>query len=144
MRIDLGCGPNKPEGYIGIDRRQLPGVDIVRNIEADGLPFDDDEVDELRAKDFFEHVRETITVFNDCWRVLKAGGELIIEVPRFPHVDSAKDPTHVSFFTVETFTEYLCGPDRLEAEYGMKLWDAVRITPSERRVWATLTPRGKP
>ena len=144
LQVDLGCGVNKPEGWIGLDCRDLPGVDIVHDVALLGLPFDDDEVDALRAKDFFEHLQETVEIFNECWRVLKAGGNLTVEVPRFPHVDAVKDPTHVSFFAVETFTEYLGGPDRLEAEYGMRLWDLISIQHTEHRIWATLKPRGKP
>ncbi len=143
IRVDLGCGVNKPEGFIGVDRRDLPGVDVVHDLSL-GIPFDDDSVEALRGRDFFEHMPDTIAIFNECWRVLKPGGELALEVPRFPHVDAVKDPTHVSFFAVETFTEYLAGPDRLEAEYGMKLWDIVMINFSERRIWAILKPRGKP
>jgi len=142
MKIDLGCGVNKPEGYAGIDRLALPGVDVVHDLST-GIPCADDDVEGIRARDFFEHMPAIIPIFNECWRVLKAGGELALEVPRFPHVDAVKDPTHISFFAVETFTEYLAGPDRLEAEYGMRLWDIVMINFSERRIWATLRPRGK-
>lgn len=142
VRIDLGCGNHKPEGFLGIDSRSVPGVDIVHDLRT-GIPLDDNYADIIRARDFLEHLVSPIFIFNECWRVLKAGGLLELEVPRFPHVDSIKDPTHVSFFCVETFTEYFCGPDRLAEEYGMRLWDNNRLTAAERRIWATLTPRGK-
>lgn len=140
MRIDLGCGPNKPAGWTGIDFRPLPGVDIVHNLGF-GIPFEESSVDELRGRDFFEHMPDTIFIFNDCWRVLRPGGTLLVEVPRWPHVDAVKDPTHVHFFAVETFTEYLAGPDRLAGEYEMCLWNIVELKYDERRIWVTLTPR---
>ncbi|MFD2876424.1 hypothetical protein ACFTAO_11425 [Paenibacillus rhizoplanae] len=37
MRIDIGCGPGKESGYLGIDRTQYPGVDIVCDI-CEGIP----------------------------------------------------------------------------------------------------------
>lgn len=143
MRVDLGCGGHKPEGWMGIDRRPGPGVDVVHDLR-DGIPLSYGEADQLRARDFFEHMPDPIFIFNECWRVLKAGGELFLEVPRAPHVDAFKDPTHISFFTVETFTEYFAGPDRLADEYQMRLWNITAIEHTERRIWATLTPRGKP
>ena len=140
IAIDLGCGVNKPEGYIGLDR--LPTADVQADF-AQGIPLRDNSVRTLRAKDVMEHVADVIAMFNECWRVLLPDGELRVEVPRFPHVDAVKDPTHVSFFAVETFTEYLAGPDRLAFEYGMRLWDIGSLVFDDRRIWVTLTPRGK-
>lgn len=109
-----------------------------------GLPFGNNTIDALRARDVCEHINPpVIPFFNECWRVVKPNCMFKIEVPRFPHVDSVKDPTHVSFFTVETFTEYFGGPDRLEAEYNMKMWDVVELGHSDRRIWVSLIPRGK-
>jgi len=139
IALDLGCGVNKPDGYIGLD---LQRADILCDLKT-GIPFAEGSIGLIRAKDFFEHIPDTLAIFNECWRVLKAEGELRVEVPRFPHVDSVKDPTHVSFFVVETFTEYLAGPDRLADEYQMKMWDLRALEHTERRIWATLTPRGK-
>lgn len=145
IKIDLRCGVNKPEGYVGID------FGLHADVRADlrqGLPLASNSVTVLRAKDFLEHMPDTIFIMNECWRVLAGGWQTLtllrVEVPRFPHIDSVKDPTHVKFFTPETFTEYLCGPDRLAEEYGMKLWDILEMTCEDHRIWATLRPRGKP
>lgn len=32
VHIDLGCGENKQPGWIGVDFREMPGVDIVQNL----------------------------------------------------------------------------------------------------------------
>jgi Methyltransferase domain len=138
LKVDLGCGVNKPDGWLGIDT--LSGADIRHDLRT-GIPLPDNSVEHLRAKDFLEHIPDTISLMNECWRVVESGGRFEIVVPRFPHVDAVKDPTHVRFFAVETFTQYLAGPDRLEAEYGMKLWDIVEMRHEEHRIWVTLTPR---
>ena len=44
IKIDLGCGINKPQGYVGIDTIDIEGVDIVRDVEKRGLPFSDNSV----------------------------------------------------------------------------------------------------
>jgi hypothetical protein len=47
VRIDLGCGPNKKDGYFGVDMLPLKGVDLVTDLEK-GLPFiPDNSVDEV-------------------------------------------------------------------------------------------------
>ena len=38
VRIDLGCGYRKAEGYLGIDRFHLPEVDIVADLD-NGIPL---------------------------------------------------------------------------------------------------------
>ena len=41
LLLDIGCGINKPQGYIGLDREPYPGVDVVRDLMR-GLPFVND------------------------------------------------------------------------------------------------------
>ena len=32
VKLDIGCGKNKKEGFIGVDQYAMPGVDIVANL----------------------------------------------------------------------------------------------------------------
>ena len=43
-------------GFINLDRIAYPGVDVVHNIEDLPLPFPDNYIDGILARDFFEHV----------------------------------------------------------------------------------------
>src|SRR5689334_18726276 len=52
-RIDLGCGLSKTEGFIGFDRFQLPGVDIVCDLDK-GIPLADNSVEYVLASHFLE------------------------------------------------------------------------------------------
>lgn len=56
LRLNLGCGHIPLEGYLNIDKRALPRVDIVT--EADALPFEPGEVDEIFSAHFLEHFPE--------------------------------------------------------------------------------------
>jgi SAM-dependent methyltransferase len=51
--LNLGCGHVPIDGYLNVDRRALPGVDIVA--EVDVLPFDRSEVDEIFSAHLLEH-----------------------------------------------------------------------------------------
>lgn len=103
-RLDLGCGPSKKEGYIGIDIYPYPYADVVRDVNRHGLPFDDDSADEVRACHFLEHCRDLVFVMNEIWRVLKPGCRLVAIVPIVEVGTGAfRDPTHVRYFNKDSF-----------------------------------------
>lgn len=83
MRIDLGCGSDKREGYVGVDLTNYEGVDYVVNLEEEGLPFRDGEVEEIFTSHFLEHLpgNRVPAILKDCYRVLKPGGTMEIVVP---------------------------------------------------------------
>ena len=71
--IELGCGPNKAAGAIGIDQFDVKNVDIVADIE-NGLPFlPDNSVDELFSRHVLEHIENLELLIKEIHRVLKAG-----------------------------------------------------------------------
>lgn len=73
IKIDVGCGKNKREGFLGMDVIPFEGVDIVIDAGKDRWPFDDESVDELHASHFVEHLEpeERIHFVNELYRVLK-------------------------------------------------------------------------
>jgi SAM-dependent methyltransferase len=82
LQVNLGCGHIALEGYINVDRRALPGVDIVA--EVDELPFEPGEVDEIFSAHLLEHfpqeqlLRELLPYWTS---LLKHGGVLRSVVP---------------------------------------------------------------
>ncbi|BBR59517.1 MULTISPECIES: class I SAM-dependent methyltransferase [Enterobacteriaceae] len=55
-KINIGCGHIQPEGYINVDARALPGVDVT--CEASELPFDDNCLEEIFSSHLVEHFTE--------------------------------------------------------------------------------------
>jgi predicted SAM-dependent methyltransferase len=53
IRLNLGCGHVPLPGYLNVDRRALPGVDVVA--EVDQLPFAKGEVAEICSAHLLEH-----------------------------------------------------------------------------------------
>lgn len=53
IRLNLGCGHVPLDGYLNVDRRALPRVDIVA--EVDQLPFGPGEVAEICSAHLLEH-----------------------------------------------------------------------------------------
>jgi ubiquinone/menaquinone biosynthesis C-methylase UbiE len=108
--LELGCGPNKTPGRIGIDRIDLPGVDIVADIDQ-GLGFlPDGSVDAIYSESFFEHVNDLEALVREVARVLKPDGYNWLFVPHFSNPHYYSDYTHKSFFGLYTL-RYFCGDD---------------------------------
>ena len=122
LRIDLGCGINKPEGFVGVDVYPGSGVDIVANLSR-RFPFEDNSVDEIRAHDVIEHIQDRIHTMNEIWRVCKPGAKVDIRVPSTDGRGAFQDPTHISFWNINSFL-YYCNeyPAYLELcrRYGFK------------------------
>ncbi|WP_160293420.1 class I SAM-dependent methyltransferase [Burkholderia gladioli] len=82
LRLNLGCGHIALDGYLNVDRRALPGVDIVS--EVDELPFKSGELSEIFSAHLLEHfpqeqmARELLPYWLD---LLKPGGEFHAVVP---------------------------------------------------------------
>ena len=126
LKIDLGCGLNKAEGYLGVDIKEAKGVDIVRDIEKHGLPFCDNSAIEIRAVSTLEHFTDLIFVMNECWRVLKPEGVLWGTVPRAGSDAANRDPTHKRYFVVNSF-KYFKKDYTPKFLYGIKPWHPVEV-----------------
>ena len=110
LRIDLGSGYAKPEGFIGLDnlegvRTQIPDEDKAPDILCDlnhaPFPFPNDSVTEVRSSHFMEH-SVLDHVIDESHRVLVPGGIKLFAVP---YANSAEGlyPGHLIFLTEKWF-----------------------------------------
>lgn len=116
MKLDLGCGTNKQQGYTGIDRVLLPGVDIVFDMD-DGLPFADDSVDSVMASHSLEHVRDLMAVMEEIYRVCRHKAVVCVLAPYAATSLNIGNPFHRWHFNEHTprfFTS--CGETRVPVE----------------------------
>jgi len=112
IAFDLGCGPAKKQGYIGVDRLMLPGVDFAADMEM-GLPFiPDNSADEIYTSNFLEHIGNLELILKECHRILKPDGVLQIYVPHFSNPWFYSDYTHKRFFGLYTFLYFSDGSHR--------------------------------
>ena len=84
MKLNIGCGNDKRAGYINIDVRSEVNPDLCYDVEKYLLSFfPNDSIDEILAIDFIEHLSfNKVELFlKDCFRVLKKGGVLKIQIP---------------------------------------------------------------
>ncbi len=95
MKLDIGCGTHKQDGFIGVDSIAFPGVDVVADLK-ERWPFDDGSVDEVFASHVIEHFTgtERVHVLNEMYRVMKPGAKATIIVPHWASCRAYGDPTH--------------------------------------------------
>jgi len=78
--LELGSGAKKGQnGWITID---LAGADLSHDLR-NGIPFLPESVDRIYTSHMLEHIpyRDLVIFLNECYRVLKNGGELSVCVP---------------------------------------------------------------
>jgi SAM-dependent methyltransferase len=115
--LNLGVGWCADPQAVNVDRVQLPGVDVVWDVDNHPWPFDDETFEEVRAVQLFEHVVDPIGFMAEAHRVLKPDGLLLIVVPHWQSENSHTDPTHLRHCTERTF-DYWCEGEQLHEQLG--------------------------
>lgn len=109
--VELGSGAKGVEKRITIDKVDLPGVDIVADLE-NGLPYlPDRSVDEIHCRSVLEHIENFEGLMGEIVRVLKDDGTAHVFVPHFSNPYSYSDYTHKRFFGLYSFY-YFVSPEK--------------------------------
>ncbi len=102
-KLNLGCGNYPKKGYVNLDFAKLKGVDIVHDLDIYPWPLKNNEFDYVVSSHVLEHLGSIVEPIEELWRITKKGALISIEVPIFPSIGSAADPTHKQFYTFRTF-----------------------------------------
>ena len=107
MKLNIGCGFNKLDGYLNVDQFPECAPDVLWNLEQTPWPFEESSVDEMVAHHVLEHLGQETKVFfavmQELYRLMRHDGLIRITVPHPNHPTFQSDPTHVRAFTYETF-----------------------------------------
>ena len=120
IALNIGCGLNRIEitkeiKVINIDKSKYSKADKYLDLEKK-LPFKTDSIDCIYAIHVLEHIENIIGLMNECYRVLKKKGIMMIEVPQGDGIWA--DPTHKKAFSKLSFRYYCDYP--LSQIYGIK------------------------
>lgn len=116
LRLDIGCGKNKKEGFVGLDQYAMEGVDLTCDLSkhrwyfkvdqfqhpalilADNkmLMLADNSVDEVHCSHFIEHLTATerVRFMNELYRVMKPGAKATLIAPHWCSNRAYGDMTH--------------------------------------------------
>ena len=92
--LDVGCGIKKYPGSTGIDRNPDTAADIIWDLDKFPWPVESSTFDEARLIHVIEHVGDVIATMEELHRILKPGGEIVLETPHYTDFSSWCDPTH--------------------------------------------------
>jgi hypothetical protein len=99
MKLNLGCGFNKPEGYVHVDMFSECNPDVQHNLETFPWPFDSNTVEEILLNHSLEHLGQQPVIFlnimKELYRICKNDSTIRINVPHPRHDNFITDPTHV-------------------------------------------------
>jgi hypothetical protein len=99
MKLNMGCGHNKQEGYVNVDHSAVCKPDLVCNLEEIPWPWEDDSVQEVLFNHCLEHLgadpKKFLAIMTELYRVCRDGAVVVINVPHPRHDDFIGDPTHV-------------------------------------------------
>ncbi len=122
VRLNLGCGHLPMDGYINVDARGLPGVDVVAPV--DSLPFEPGQVREIFSAHLLEHfprellIRRLLPYWVD---LLQPGGELRAVVPDGKSLIAQYSEGSVP---EETFQSIVYGGQEYEGDFHHSLFNA--------------------
>jgi ubiquinone/menaquinone biosynthesis C-methylase UbiE len=95
MKINIGAGDIKLEGYVTLDYDTLSNPDYQLDVERDRFPFEDNTVETVVAHHILEHLGEGyFHCLQEIYRVCKHGAIVDIRVPHPRHDSFLADPTH--------------------------------------------------
>lgn len=112
LKLNLGSGKSKMEGFLNVDTIMFEGVDVQHDLGSGGWPWPDNSVDEIFCSHFLEHLeaRERVCFWNELYRVLKPGCGGKVITPYWSSGRAYGDPTH-KWPPVAEFSYYYINKD---------------------------------
>lgn len=105
MKLNLGCGMNRREGWHNVDNSPVCEPDQVWDLDTTPWPWPESSVEEFLFNHSLEHMgRDTKTFFailSEIYRVGRPEAVVSINVPHPRHDNFMHDPTHVRAVTPE-------------------------------------------
>lgn len=91
MKLNLGCGTDKRDGFVNSDRSD-------QDLNSFPYRWEDCSADEIVMSHVLEHLLFPERVMEECWRILKPGGKLKVTGPWYKSIDAFADLEHLHFY----------------------------------------------
>lgn len=120
LKVNVGCGHIQVDGYLNVDMRDLPGVDVVAG--ATELPFPEGSLSEIYAAHLIEHFPQYVieTEILPHWLSrLKPSGRLVITTPNFDVMAKGYASGEIDF---ESFRMVTLGGQEYEGDFHYSLF----------------------
>jgi len=107
--LSIGCGRKKENpNFVGMDKRKLPGVDIIHDLEVFPYPLPDECCITIVGTHIIEHIKPWLIIdfMDELWRIMKLKGRLALSTPYAGSSIYWQDPTHCTGFNETSFTYF--------------------------------------
>jgi SAM-dependent methyltransferase len=131
--LDFGCGQDKIENSIGIDKIKSKTVDILHNLDQYPYPFEDNFFDLVVCKHSISHIKDLEQTMLEIFRILKPGGRLLIIAPHFSSDNTFTDYTIKHFFGYRTLDYFMDNNSGLSEKYSF--YSKIKFSILKRRVF---------
>lgn len=116
-RLNIACGQQKMEGFVGIDKVKTDATDIVFDLETYPWSFIPDNcVDEITISHYVEHVKDLPKFMDEIYRIVKSpyvnkegekvSSKVTIICPYYSSMRAMQDPQHVRPISEASFLYY--------------------------------------
>ena len=129
LRLNLGCGRSILPGWFNVDQVDLPGVDLVQdlnnmgrerwNMAAWDANFSENSIDQFMMSHTIEHITNTLPLMQELHRIAKPDAKIVIRCPYGSSDDADEDPTHVRRYFLQSWL-YFAQPAYWRADYGYR------------------------
>ena len=125
VRLNLGCGRIPLDGYINVDQRELPGVDIVTDVG--NLPFEEGNLSEIYSAHLLEHLpQERLRRLLPYWHSLLGQNGAFRAV--VPDGEAMLAGITAGSYSFENFREVLFGAQEYEGDFHFNLFTPDSLT----------------
>lgn len=123
LLLDVGCRDRKQHNFVGIDKVQHPGVDIVHDLEKFPYPVGTESCHTIKCAHVIEHIKpwNVIAFMDELWRMLIPDGQLAMSAPYAGSPGYTQDPTHCTMITEKTW-QYFSHQAPMYQQYRPKPW----------------------
>lgn len=106
MKLNLGSGITKIDGFLNVDKNVSCNPDIVHDLECFPYPFDDSTVSYILLHHVYEHIANAVGMMKELYRICADGATIEIISPYYTWIGAHSDPTHVRLVTKDSFIYY--------------------------------------
>ncbi|MBB5017577.1 SAM-dependent methyltransferase [Chitinivorax tropicus] len=113
IKLNIGGGSTRREGYFNIDRVALPEVDIVADLNAPLSLLPDNSVSAIYTNHVLEHIENLLGLMEEIHRICQPDAQIEIIVPHFSSPWYYSDPTHVRPWGIYTIDYFMDKEDQM-------------------------------
>ena len=94
MKLNLGCGHKRREGFVNVDIVPYESVDLIADLRHTPFPFKEDTFDEVVCEHILAHMNTFHETIMEIVRVTRHGGTVRVFASYFPSTKWFGDPDH--------------------------------------------------